>query len=344
MTQAVSLNQILSRNAHQVVGVLIGKNQHRSLPDFFPAAFNAPVIQAQSPGFVFKENKGVSLPGTTIGALRSLNEFKSSLDRLEKLIAETRPDLIVNFLEPLTGLLKLFGRCPVPVISVGHQFMMEHPKNFSPRGFFLQKPLMRQFVSLAGTGSTRVALSYATVEDLPEKKLYIAPPLLRSQLFEQKPVFGDYILVYLVNHGYAADVICWHQAHPDVPIHCFYDKPGSKPVDPYDDKLTFHALDGEKFLTMMAGCRAVVCTAGFESVAEAHYLGKPLLCIPLENHVEQNMNAIEAQERGLGIRDSKFNIDRLLNCPTPHVNGFRSWVDSAEAVFLRVMKIVTEKQ
>ena len=46
-----------------------------------------------------------------------------------------------------------------------------------------------------------------------------------------------------------------------------------------------HALDGELFLQMMAGCRGVACTAGFESVCEAAYFGKPLLMVPIENHV-----------------------------------------------------------
>jgi len=197
---------------------------------------------------------------------------------------------------------------------------------------------MAQFVNLVGAGSTRMALSYAKAVDLPEKKLYVCPPVLRRELFEQKPEEGDYILVYLVNHGYAEDVIRWHKGHSEVSIHCFYDKPGAPAVENYDNTLTFHALDGDKFLRMMAGCGAMVCTAGFESVAEANYLGKPLLCIPAGNHVEQAMNAIEAQARGLGIWDSRFNISRLLSQPVPKTETFRSWVDSAEEVFLRVVK------
>lgn len=323
--------------------MLAGKNQHRSLPDFFPAAFSVPVVQARSPGFAFKAGRGVSLLGTAAGVLASLGEIGRSLKTLEKLIADTKPDLIINFLEPLTGLLKIRRRCQTPVLAIGHQFMMHHPECFDPAGFYAQKRIMSQFIRLVGAGSTRVALSYAKLDDDPATGLFVAPPLLRRQLFEQKPANGDYLLIYLVNHGYAADVIRWHEAHPDVPIHCFYDKPGAPPEDIRDQTLTFHALDGEKFLRLMAGCRAVVCTAGFESVAEAHYLGKPLMCIPLENHVEQNMNAIEAQVRGLGIRDKAFNISRLLDYPPPHPNGFKSWVDSAEPTFLRIMEIAARQ-
>jgi len=47
------------------------------------------------------------------------------------------------------------------------------------------------------------------------------------------------------------------------------------------DTLTFHRLDGEKFLRMMGECKYVACTAGFESVSEAAWLGKPLFLVPV---------------------------------------------------------------
>lgn len=310
------------------------------MPGFFRAAFNAPIVELDSPGFAFKAgNRGISPLRTAVETLASLGRFHRSLAALEKIVCETRPDLVINFFEPLAGLLKLRGRCPVPVLSIGHQFMMEHPQNFRPPGFFLQEPLMRQFVRLVGWGSTRMALSYAEVGDLPQKGLYVCPPVLREELFLQKPSAGDYILIYVLNHGYAEDVIRWHRANPSIPLHCFYDKPGAKADEPFDETLAFHALDGERFLRMMAGCRGVVCTAGFESVAEAHYLGKPLLCIPTQNHVEQAMNALEAAARGLALRDRAFNISRLLAASPPNPAAFRAWVDSAEQRFLRVMKI-----
>ena len=46
-----------------------------------------------------------------------------------------------------------------------------------------------------------------------------------------------------------------------------------------DDTLSFHQLDDVKFLRYMAGCKAYATTAGFESVCEAMYLGKPLLMV-----------------------------------------------------------------
>ena len=41
----------------------------------------------------------------------------------------------------------------------------------------------------------------------------------------------------------------------------------------------------------MGRCRGVVCTAGFESVSEAMWLGKPVCMAPTPGHYEQRCNA-----------------------------------------------------
>jgi predicted glycosyltransferase len=100
-------------------------------------------------------------------------------------------------------------------------------------------------------------------------------------------------------------------------------------------------LHGEKFLAMMAGCRAVVCTAGFESVSEAAYLGKPVLMIPVQNHIEQFLNALDAVNAGLGLRDTDFHLSRLLAPELPSGGQkFRDWVDSAERIAMEAVERV----
>ena len=56
----------------------------------------------------------------------------------------------------------------------------------------------------------------------------MSTPILRRQLFALQPDFsGGHLLIYLLNHGYATEIIEWHQQNPTIPIHCFYDKPGA---------------------------------------------------------------------------------------------------------------------
>jgi uncharacterized protein (TIGR00661 family) len=197
---------------------------------------------------------------------------------------------------------------------------------------------MQQYVRLTGVAKARLGLSFYEASDIPEKRLFVCPPILRRQLFELKPdPNGKHLLVYLLNHGYAADILSWHRRHPEIPIHCFYDKPGAPPEEAATPGFTFHALDGQKFLRLMAAARAVVCTAGFESVSEAVYLGKRLMMVPVQNHVEQSVNAQDAAQAGLGIHSDCFDLDRLFEPFSSDVyDTFRRWVDRAAEIAVRV--------
>ena len=339
MTQAISMSQILRKAGHEMVAVLAGRPNGKSWPAFFESAFPVPVTPIQSPIFTLKNGKSVDVPGTLAVFARGLGDYSRSLHAIHETINDTKPDLIINFLEPLMGFYNFTHRHLPPTISLGHQFMMEHPEFVRLRGYVTQQAAMRRFVGMAGARSIRTALSFYEATDYPNKQLFVSPPLLRQQLFQLEPdPNGKFILAYMVNEGYAEEIRHWHQAHPKVPIHCFRNQPEAPKEERVDDTLTFHQLDGEKFLKMMAACRAVACTAGFESVSEAAYLGKPILVVPVENHVEQMGNALDAEKAGLAIWDRHFDLARLLDFTSgTATRRFRDWVDRAEAVFLSIV-------
>lgn len=339
MTQALACHELLSQWGHELAAVVAGKNSSRSLPEFFARGFPVPVTTLSSPGFVFRNSRSVDVPGTVWQTLRQLGRHRASLRELRTLIDRMKPDLVINFLEPLTGLAQLLRPLPAPVLAVGHQYMIFHPDYVKLPGYPAQQTGMRQFVKLVGARSHRLALSFYEAEDIAARRLVVCPPILRRRLFDLTPTRGNYFLVYLLNHGYAAEINAWHQQHPHVEMHCFYDKPGAPEVEQARPNLTFHRLNGEKFLQMMAGCRAVVCTAGFESVSEAAWLGKPLFMVPVENHVEQMINALDAVNLGFGLTDRRFRLDLLSQLPDQIDNTeFRHWVEKAGAVLSRAIR------
>ncbi len=339
-TQALAMREFLLRHGHQVVAAIAGTNGRRPLPDYALNAFGVPLQSIFSPGFHFKAQRGISITASLTDALSHLPQLSQSLNVLEQTIAQTQPDLIINFLEAATGVGKLLGRIRIPVLVLGHQFMLFHPAFIHSNHERTQQWGFRNFVRLVGSKSSKLALSFYRAPDLPNSNLHVCPPLLRKQLFEIKQVVhGHYLLVYLLNHGYATDIERWCQDHPEVPVHCFYDKPGAPDEEKRLPSLVFHKLHGDKFLQMMAECRAVVCTAGFESVSEAAYLGKPVLMIPVQNHIEQYLNALDAVHAGFGIRDSMFNLNRLLEPATPRGGpAFKAWVDEAESIVIKAVE------
>ena len=341
-TQALALREMLLHRRHEVVAAIAGTNGKRPLPEYVKNAFGVPLQSAFSPGFHFKAQRGISLTDSVLEALKRLPELRQTLNLIDETVARTKPDLIINFLEAATGIGKLLGRIKTPVLVLGHQFMLGHPAFIRSRHSPTQQIGFRNYVRVVGSRSSKLALSFYSAENLPRKKIFVCPPILRRQLFELKNVTrGEYLLVYLLNHGYATDIERWCAANPGVPVHCFYDKPGAPETEQKLPSLTFHRLHGEKFLEFMASCRAVVCTAGFESVSEAAYLGKPVLMIPVQNHIEQFLNSLDAVNAGLGLRDTEFHLSRLLDPDLPSGGQkFRDWVDSAEGIAMDVVETV----
>ena len=59
---------------------------------------------------------------------------------------------------------------------------------------------------------------------------------------------------------------------------------------------------GPGFLGDLASSRAVIAGAGFTTMTEAIYLGKPMLAVPFEGQYEQILNASYLSEMGYGER------------------------------------------
>jgi uncharacterized protein (TIGR00661 family) len=345
MTQSIAAAQTLERQGHEIVAVTVGTNPSRAIPEFFSHRFGERLKPIASPGFSFHRGKGVSTVATVRQILSGLGQYRESLAAIETIINRTQPDLILNFLEPLAGLFNLLRPHRIPVIAIGHQFMLGHPEFVRCRELAVQQWTMRRYVQLAGAGSTKLALSFYPAVSMPERRLFVCPPLLRADLFEQRQdQHGRFLLAYVLNQGYAEDILRWHAEFPEVEIHCFCEKPKVEPVWQYDATLSFHKLDGAKFLRMMAECRGVACTAGFESLNEAAWLGKPLLVVPVANHVEQHLNALDAEKAGLAQAAASFDLTPLLRqWNTDHLDNYRNWVRRAGSVLLSVIEEAIHK-
>ena len=340
LTQAMAVKEMAEAAGHQIVAVTLGVSAKRPMPAYFESAMKLPVRQLPTLEFKYKDSRSVSNTATLLGVLGHLPKYFRILRQLDAIVRETQPDIIINFFEPMAAFYAITRRRRPPVVAIGHQFMFQHPGYVRAPHLWKQLLSMKIYTRLLGARATKLALSLYAAPDLPEKRIVVGPPILRQQLFQlaDRPD-GDFVLVYLLNHGYAAQIISWSAKNPRTRLHCFYDKPGAPAEDPHSPSLTFHRLDGEKFLQLMAGCRHVVCTAGFESVSEAAWLGKPLFLVPVENHVEQQVNALDAEQFGLGLAEKSFNLDRLAELPD-HLptETFRAWVACAPEKLLAAIQ------
>lgn len=385
MTQALALQGLLQDAGHCVSHVVMGQSTRRDVPGFVREKLDAPLSFIQSPNFVADDDERSVRPwATALQAIRDVRTLYRDLSNLNDLIAANSPDVVVNFFEPMAGWTYLRHAPDPPLVCVGHQYMFLHPAYAFPPGRVCSRWMARAFamstawrsdrnlaLSLYPVGTQRPAaasgpenLAGASWEDASgdgqpvprtgrssrSDGLVVMPPLLRDDLFRQPLDRTEpFYLVYIVNNGYAEQVVRWHETHPETRLHCFWDRPDARPVEAYDDTLTFHQLDDAKFLSMMARCRGLVSTAGFESIAEAMYMGKPVQVVPVEGHFEQWCNAFDTVRAGAGIRSRRFELERLqryisdASCnrsSNPSSAGvsaerFREWVEAGRSRFVR---------
>lgn len=342
LTQAISLFQILRENGHEISHVIVGKSQRRKLPEFFLEQIACPITQLESPNFVTDKNaRSVNAFKTLTTNLRKYRTFVKSVNQIDIIVNEHRPDAIVNFYDFLSGLYFMLKKPNVQHIALAHQFLLSHSTFEFPRGRFYDKSSLLIGNRLASYGATKIlGLSFQKMPDEPNKKLFVVPPLLRSKAKSVEVSQKDHFLVYMVNHGYSEEVKSFHSKYPEIPIHCFWDKKDEPAELKIDETLTFHQLDDKKFLHFMASCKGYLTTAGFESVCEAMYMGKPILMVPVEGHYEQACNALDAKKAGAGVSSENFNLEVLLNYLPQHKDvgdKFRNWCETSEKKFLEML-------
>ena len=166
------------------------------------------------------------------------------------------------------------------------------------------------------------------------ENIMVIPPLLRRDVTSMIPEEGDYIQGYLLFNRFASQVEAFHNRHPDVSLHFFWDNIDADDVKIVDQQLNYHQIDDLKFMDMMAKCKGFATTAGFESICEAMYLGKPVQMIP--THIEQQFNAADASRSGAGIVSDQFEIEHLLDFADTYQTNqeFIYWVKSCERLIL----------
>ena len=342
MTQAITLATMLRRHGHQVCRVAVGECSNRKLPQFFVDKIGAEIIRYNSPALNYgKQGRSGNMWLSILNNSRPSMGVKwiKSIGIIAKCIEESKPDVVINFYELLMGVTSLVHRVKPPIVSIAHQFMLEHSDYEHVPKSMQSQMMMSSMNRFCASGSAKVlALSLYPLPTKSNKRnsLVVVPPLLRSEIFELEPTKGDFILGYMLNPAFLDDILEWKKEHPEQKIHLFWDKAGAPEVEERVEGLWLHLINDKLFIELMAASAGYITTAGFESVCEAMYLGKAVMMIPA--HIEQEINASDAVSAGAGISSTAFDVARLAEYIPKHKadnSVFREWVASAEEIILR---------
>jgi uncharacterized protein (TIGR00661 family) len=333
MTQALALAGFLRAAGHEVVRVLVGESPFRSVPDYFRTAIAAPLETFAAPTQVpDRAARGVSVGRTAADALLRLPRFVEAGWRIHR--ATERVDVVVNFLDLVGGLSRLVFRTEAPAVAIAHNYVFLHPQlAHAPGAPFARRAVMTYARATAGRTATKVALSYAPLPRDEGQALVVCPPLLRPELAELSVRDDGHLLAYALNAGYGDLLAEWHRHQDNVTMHCYLDGGRDALRSAPAGGFHAHALSADAFLRHLASCRAYVGSAGFESVCEAFYLGKPALVVPTEGQLEQTLNAWDAERVGAAVAGSYADLDSFWTNPTvpsdAAIRDFRSWVKTA---------------
>lgn len=184
LTQALALKQMMEREGHEVVKMLVGKSKMRELPSFFVNQAGCPMEQFYSPNFLpAKDNRRCGLLRSIAYNISLTPTYLSSILYIRNQVRKSGAELVVNFYELLCGLAYAMFHFGIPEVCVGHQYLFLHPSFKMPQRHTLSGAMLKLFTRFTCLRATsRLALSLRNYEKNPVPGMKVVPPLLRSEV------------------------------------------------------------------------------------------------------------------------------------------------------------------
>jgi uncharacterized protein (TIGR00661 family) len=216
-------------------------------------------------------------------------------------------DLVINDFEPVSAWAAKINN--VPIISLSHQnaVLDENAPKF---GVYKIERLLLKYYAPA-----RIKFGF----HFKPYSSAIFTPIIRKQIRYRNSTNKGHYTVYLPAYS-DKKIIKVLSEFSQVKWEVF-----SKHTDKhkYKNNITIRPINGSDFIKSIATSAGVLCGAGFETPAEALFLGKKLLVIPMKNQYEQQCNALSLQEMGVPVL-KKFNKKQYQK--------ISQWIKSTETV------------
>jgi uncharacterized protein (TIGR00661 family) len=263
--------------------------------------------------------------------------FRKVVDR----IRDFKPDVAICDADPWTH--RAAAQLRVPRIGFDHFGIMAYcrPQIAWRDGLRVLRDVLA-YRALNGRPQ-RVVVSSFFDPDSQGRGVRVVGPLLRDQVRRASPKRGDYLLVYFNQAQAQLTPQIEQELHAlRMPVVVYARRDRTR-----DGNLLFKQIGDPEFVDDLAGCRAVLSTAGNQLVGETMHLGKPILVLP-EDTPEQRMNALAVQRMEIGeqIRRATFSaaaIQRFLGKEARYAERARSLRrDGREASIAALEKFARE--
>lgn len=258
--------------------------------------------QLKGAGFIFGKSGGVDLMKTY---------RKTDTRRLLKDIRNLPVDdydLIINDFEPVSAWAAYFKK--VPCVSLSHQCAILNAHAPQPRK---KDPVGRAILKNYAPADKHFGFHFAEFDH------NIFTPVIRRQLRKAEVDNLGHYTVYLPAFD-DQKLIKRLQQIADVPWEVF-----SKHTrrSYREANVSVCPVENDGFVKSLTHCEGILCGAGFETPAEALFLRKKLLTIPMKNQYEQHCNASALASLGVPV---------LENFKKKQLPRVRKWIEESHPV------------
>jgi uncharacterized protein (TIGR00661 family) len=252
--------------------------------------------------FIFGKKGGIDLLATyRKGSIKKLyKEIKS--------LPVEQYDLVLNDFEPVSAWACKLKR--KPCIGLSHQAAVINKKSPKP--------------NKKDPAGKAVLHNYAPVTEeygfhFEEYDKNIFTPVIRSQIRTAEVTNKGHYTVYLPAYG-DKEIIKVLGEIKNIQWQVF----SKHTQKTYTEKnIWVGPVNNEAFVNSMLSCAGILCGAGFETPAEALFLKKKLLVIPMKGQYEQQCNAAALKNMGVPV---------IKNLNKKHTHIIKAWVTSNQGI------------
>ena len=297
-------NGHLSR-ARDIIPILRKKGEVDILVSGIQADVSLPfAIKYQFKGlsFVFGKNGGVDIVSTYLKM-----DMRELLKDIEKIPIEEY-DLIINDFEPVTSwACKQKG---LECIALSHQSAVLSKYAPKPKK---KDPLGKTVLKYYAPSTAQYGFHFSKFD----KNIFT--PVIRREIRDLKPENKRHYTVYLP--AYDDDRLLKHLKKFKSTQWDVFSKHNKKVI--VQDNIKIQPIDNEAFIKSLATCKGVLCGAGFETPAEALFLKKKLLVIPMKTQYEQQCNAAALAKMGVPV---------IKSLKKKHYAVIKNWLEYGKVI------------
>lgn len=234
-------------------------------------------------GFTFGKRGGIDYVETALKLrpIRFLADIRSlNVDEY---------DLVISDFEPVTAwACKLAGK---PCVGLSHQAAFLSPKTPRPA---VGNPAAEVLFKTYAPCTDPIGLHYEAYAD------FIWTPIIRSEVRRLVPSNDGHITMYLPAYG---DEVLLPLLNPlaDMRFHVFSKH---SRTEYHSGNVWVRPVRNREYLDSLETCDGLVSGGGFEAPAEALFLGKRLMVIPMKDQFEQKCNAEALKSYGVPVLES----------------------------------------